>query len=307
MPGLGYEKKKRKLWNLLKECKGHNIIVAFSGGTDSSLLLKMVCEVCGGEHLSAPSPAIDDSDTDGPEPEAAGKIYAVTMQTCLHPVSEMETARRTAREIGAEHIVIQINELMEAGIMDNPPDRCYRCKRYLFSKMKEKAGELGAKILLEGTNEDDMHVYRPGIRALGELGIRSPLAEAGFTKAEVRRLAAEYGLSVAEKPASPCLATRFPYGTRLDYREMEKVAEGEEFLKECGLYNVRLRIHGTIARIEVDEKDFPLLLKYRGEVIRRLKKLGYSYVSMDLEGFRSGSMDGGILDAPATENKTDIM
>lgn len=274
MSGLGYEEKKQKLWNLLKEYRGQGIIVAFSGGTDSSLVLKMVSETCR---------------------ESGGRIYAVTMQTRLHPVSELEAARRTAGEIGAEHIVIQVDELMEAGIRDNPTDRCYRCKRHLFSKMKEKAQELGVQILVEGTNEEDLYVYRPGIRAIREMGIQSPLAKAGLTKAEVRRLAAEYGLSVAEKPASPCLATRFPYGVRLDYREMEKAAKGEEFLKKYGLYNVRLRVHGAVARLEVDEKEFPNVLEHRKDIIRYLKELGYSYITLDLEGFRSGSMDVEIL------------
>lgn len=271
MPGLEYEEKKQKLWETLGKYRGHNIIVAFSGGTDSSLLLKLVCKACGSDD-----------------------VYAVTMQTRLHPMAEIESARETAREIGAKHIVIRTDELREAGILENPVDRCYRCKKYLFSKMKEKAEELCADILIEGTNEDDLHVYRPGIRAIQELGFQSPLAEAGLTKAEVRRLAAKYGLSVSEKPASPCLATRFPYGSRLDYRDLQKVAEGEEFLKKYGLDNVRLRIHGEIARIEVDEKNLSKVVENRREIVRYLKELGYSYITLDLEGFRSGSMDIGI-------------
>ena len=144
---------------------------------------------------------------------------------------------------------------------------------------------------MEGTNQDDLKVYRPGIRAVKELNIASPLAEAGLTKEEVRRLASEYGLSVSRKPAAPCLATRFPYGTRLSDEEMRRVERGERMLKEQGFYNVRIRVHGEIARLEVDSRDLPMLVEKRESVADRLKELGYTYVTADLEGFRSGSMD----------------
>lgn len=267
-----YEQKKNSLKSLLERYGSQDVIVAFSGGVDSSLLLKLVCE--SGSTLR--------------------KVYAVTMQTMLHPAGEIESARKVAEEIGAEHIVILVDELMDAGIEDNPEDRCYLCKKHLFSKMKDKAQELQVEVLMEGTNEDDLHVYRPGLRAIRELGVISPLAEAGFTKDEVRLLAAEYGLSVSDRPAAPCLATRFPYGTRISYDELARVAEGEQYLKGLGLYNVRLRIHGQVARIEVDDEKIGKILEYRRQIVEYLKKLGYSYVTLDLEGFRSGSMDIGI-------------
>ena len=237
---------------------------------DSSLLLKICC---------------DSSKNYGTT------VYAITVHTELHPMKDVEIATKVAKEAGAKHLVVYIDELQDAGIEYNPIDRCYRCKSLLFGKLKEKAKELGVKNVVEGTNEDDLHVYRPGIRALRELNIISPLAESGFTKAEVRKLAAEYGISVANRPSTPCMATRFPYGAKLDYERMHQVEEGEEWLKTLGFYNVRIRVHGEIARIEVDEKDMPLLLNNRVKVIEKLKAFGYDYVTVDLEGFRSGSMD----------------
>lgn len=269
-----YEEKKTRLKKQIQIYADEGCIVAFSGGVDSSLLLKLVCEAAG----NAARPG-------------AGKIYAVTMQTRLHPVCEIEHARKVAEEIGAAHMVISVDELEEAGIRQNPTDRCYRCKKQLFMKILQAASRLEIPNILEGTNEDDLHVYRPGLKALRELGVISPLADAGFTKSDVRRLAEEYGLSVSDRPAVPCLATRFPYGTSLSYEELHKVEQGETYLKSFGLYNVRLRIHDGIARIEVDTEEFPILFKHRKEIISYVKDLGYSYVTLDLEGFRSGSMD----------------
>lgn len=265
-----YEEKKIKLLERIDALSIENIVLAFSGGVDSSLLLKMCCESAK---------------------KRGKKVYAITVHTELHPMKDVEIAAKVAEESGAEHMVVRIDELQDAGIRYNPTDRCYRCKKLLFSRLKEKAGELGAKIIIEGTNEDDLHVYRPGIRALRELEIVSPLAECGFTKQEVRKLAEEYSISVANRPSTPCMATRFPYDTKLDYGAMRCVEEGEEWLKTLGFYNVRIRVHKDIARIEVDENDMLLLLKKRTEVVEKLKSLGYSYITVDLEGFRSGSMD----------------
>lgn len=265
-----YEQKRRKLLEKIDDLSNENIVLAFSGGVDSSLLLKICCDSAK---------------------KSGKKVYAITVHTELHPMKDIEIATKVAKEAGAEHMIVRIGELQDAGIRYNPTDRCYRCKKLLFSRLKEKAGELGAKIIVEGTNEDDLHVYRPGIRALQELEILSPLAECGFTKREVRKLAEEYGVSVANRPSTPCMATRFPYGAKLDYGKMRCVEEGEEWLKTLGFYNVRIRVHEDIARIEVDENDMSLLLKNKTEVIEKLKTLGYSYITIDLEGFRSGSMD----------------
>lgn len=268
-----YEEKRDSLRVALAGYARNDVMVAFSGGVDSALLLRMAVEAAQ---------------------KQGSRVYAVTMQTRLHPLGEIREAEALAAEIGAEHVVIPVDELEDAGIGNNPEDRCYRCKKYLFLRILKKADERKAAVVLEGTNEDDLHVYRPGIRAIRELGIKSPLADAGMTKEEVRRLAAEYNMAVASKPAAPCLATRFPYGTELTCDKLKRVGEGEAFLTSLGLRNVRLRVHDTIARIEVDAEEFPVIIGYRDKIINVLNELGYSYVTLDLAGFRSGSMDIGL-------------
>ncbi|WP_443863645.1 ATP-dependent sacrificial sulfur transferase LarE [Fusobacterium ulcerans] len=265
-----YEEKCSYLQKLMEKYTQENVVVAFSGGVDSSLLLKTAC-------INAV--------------KNGTKVFAVTMHTTLHTMNEIESSKETAGEVGAEHLIISVDELKEAGIENNPVERCYLCKKYLFQKMKDKAESLGVKIILDGTNEDDLHMFRPGLRALKELEIKSPLAESDFSKTDVRKLAEEYGMSVSKKPSTPCLATRFPYGSRLSYEEMKKVEKGEDFLKNLGLYNVRLRVHNDIARIEVDKEDIVKIVVYKEVIISYLKELGYRYITLDLEGFRSGSMD----------------
>lgn len=265
-----YEEKCIYLQKLMEKYTQENVVVAFSGGVDSSLLLKI-----------ASINAVKNGT----------KVYAATMHTTLHTMTEIESSKKIAREVGVEHVIISVDELKEAGIENNPVERCYLCKKYLFQSMLNKAENLGIKIVLDGTNEDDLHLFRPGLKALKELEIKSPLAEADFTKTDVRKLAEEYKLSVFKKPSTPCLATRFPYGSRLSYEEMKKVEKGEDFLKNLGLYNVRLRVHNDIARIEVDKEDLVKIVVYKEAIISYLKELGYRYITLDLEGFRSGSMD----------------
>ena len=265
-----YLQKKHALLAQMDRYAVQDVMVAFSGGVDSCLLLGIACEAA----------------------QKTGKtVYAVTMQTRMHPMGEVEEAKRISEEMGACHIVMKVDELAEAGIINNPVDRCYLCKRHLFQKMKEKGEELSVRVILEGTNEDDLHVYRPGIKALRELQIISPLAEAGLTKAEVRKMAKEYGMETASKPSTPCLATRFPYGTELTYEKMERVEKGEEFLRSLSLHNVRIRVYDNLARIEIDEDAFSAFLEHKKEIIVSLKELGFTYITLDLEGFRSGSMD----------------
>ena len=155
---------------------------------------------------------------------------------------------------------------------------------------------MGASVILEGTNEDDLHVYRPGLRAIRELEIISPLADTGFTKEEVRKLAEELGISVAKRPSTPCLATRLPYGEEIRPEMLEKIAKGEAFLREQGFPVVRLRVHGNIARIEIPQGDFGRFSELGGEIARELKKMGFLYITLDMEGFRSGSMDEVLRD-----------
>lgn len=265
-----YEEKCKGLYALMDSYTGQDVMLAFSGGVDSALLLKLLCSSAK---------------------KNESRVYAVTLHTMLHTAVEMEAAKEMAQEAGAVFLPLPVDELQNAGIMGNPVDRCYLCKKYLFTQILKKAKELHVATVVEGTNEDDLHVYRPGLRAVRELGIQSPLALAGMTKQEVRRCALEWGVLAASKPSTPCLATRFPYGTQLSYEKLRLVERGEAWLKSLGLYNVRLRVHGDVARIEVDGEDMPLLTERRKEVAAFLKKLGYSYITLDLEGFRSGSMD----------------
>ncbi len=267
---MTYEEKKQKLQKQMLVYAQGDMLVAFSGGVDSSLILKLAVQAAT---------------------KTGHKVYGIMVHTMLHPMGEVEDARVTAEQIGAEFRVLEIDELKGADILDNPVDRCYRCKKYLFRNLIEEGEKLGVSVMMEGTNEDDLHVYRPGLRAIRELGIHSPLAEAGMTKAEVRRLAGELGVSVSNKPSMPCLATRFPYGTRISYEAMRKVDEGEAFIRSLGFYNVRLRIHNDVARIEVDVNEMPHLLEHCEQIVAKLKNLGYDYITVDLEGFRSGSMD----------------
>lgn len=261
-----------------------DVAVAFSGGADSALLLKMAV-VHGTENGSS--------------------VVAITADTKLHPAGDEAVARRVAEETGAEHRVLKICELDLAQIAENPVDRCYHCKKFLFEAIRKEAEKVKAAEVLEGTNTDDLKQYRPGLRAVAELGIRSPLKEAGLTKEDVRKLAKEYGISVANRPSAPCLATRFPYGDGLTGEKLRKVEQGENYLKNLGLYNVRLRVHRDIARIEIDLCDMGTFLDRREEVVRNLKELGYRYVTLDLEGFRSGSMDEALLEAGGIENGGD--
>lgn len=308
MHGMDMERELAEKYRGLKErVSGFapaGIVVAFSGGVDSALLLKAACMAAEGK----------------------GKVYAVTVRTRLHPLGDLESARQTAAEFGAVHKVLELDELAETGMATNPVNRCYLCKKSIFQKVKKLAAELGVVHVLEGTNADDLKQYRPGIQALRELQIVSPLAEGGFTKANVRKLAEYLGIPAANRPSAPCLATRLPYGMKISYELLEKIDEGEEFLRTLGFYNVRLRVHELtdevhaglqeearesqaaggqedsaaerklLARIEVDRKDLAKLAESGEEVAEKLKKLGFQRVTGDLEGFRSGSMDEGRED-----------
>ncbi|MCR1899387.1 ATP-dependent sacrificial sulfur transferase LarE [Irregularibacter muris] len=246
------------------------ICIAFSGGVDSSLILKVACEA--GKKLNK-------------------EVYAITFESRLHPASDVTISKRVAQEMGARHKIIQINEFENEEILKNPENRCYLCKESLFSNLQKFAQELGCKYVVDGTNADDLKVYRPGIQALKELGIVSPLAELDITKAEVRGMASSLNISVSSRPSAPCMATRLPYNTPINFELLEKIEKGEEFIKGLGFRILRLRVHGDIVRIEVPREDLKRLLEKSQEIIPYLKDLGFVYITMDLEGFRSGSMD----------------
>ena len=264
------EAKRKKLMEIMDRLCRKDVCLAFSGGVDSSLLLKLAVDM-GKIHGS--------------------RVYAVTFDSRLHPACDLENARKVAGELGGIHCVITVDELELEEIRQNPRNRCYLCKKQLFQHLLLVAENQGAAVVLEGTNEDDLHVYRPGIQAVRDLGVKSPLAEAGLTKAEVKELAAEYGISAASRPSTPCMATRLPYGAELDYEVLKKIEQGEEILKKYLDGNIRLRLHGDIVRIEADPGQMKQVLDKKNEIVRELKQLGFLYLTLDLEGFRSGSMD----------------
>lgn len=248
------------------------VVLAFSGGVDSSLLLDALCSL----RAEQPFP-----------------LLAATMHSAFHTREELARVRSMAEEYGVALHLFSFDPLSIPALRTNPEDRCYLCKKHVFGKILELASERRLSAVLEGTNASDLTVYRPGRKALAELGVRSPLAELGITKPEVRRMAAERALKSAALPSAPCLATRFEYGVTLTEEKIRAVAEGEALLKKhLGEgRNVRLRVHGKTARIETDPEAFPALLEVRGEITDALKALGFQRVTLDLEGFRSGSMD----------------
>lgn len=264
------KEKRQRLTEITDAFAKEDICIAFSGGIDSSLLLCLAAESAA---------------------RHGTKVHAVTFDTVLHPRCDVEIAKRVAEEAGAVHHIIEVNELDNPEILENPQNRCYLCKKTLFGHLLDYAREHGISHVLEGTNHDDLSSYRPGLQAIRELGIESPLARAGLTKEEIRQWAEERGISVARRPSTPCLATRLPYGTRIEPGVLRQIEEGEAYLRAKGYGNVRIRVHGSIARIEIDREDFP---RFMGEVrgtAEHIKQLGFSYVTLDLEGFRSGSMD----------------
>lgn len=267
------KERKEELLRQIQTYAREDTVLAFSGGVDSSLLLYLLSQAAK---------------------ETGSQVYAVTFQTALHPQADLAYARQSALSLDVSFHVLGVNELEDSRILENPPDRCYYCKKMLFEKLLDFAKEHQAAAVLEGSNQDDLNVYRPGLGAVRELGIASPLAQCGITKAQVRQLAREYGLPSASRPSAPCLATRMPYHTHLDMQLLSRIDQGEQFLKSLGLGNIRIRVHGDIARIEADPGQFPVFLQRREEIAQQLKTLGLPYLTLDLEGFRSGSMDIGL-------------
>lgn len=262
--------RKEKLLQQIHTYAQNDVVLAFSGGVDSALLLYLLSRAAK---------------------ETGKHVYAVTFQTALHPQADLSYARQSARSLGIECHVLKVNELEDPKILENPPDRCYYCKKMLYEKLLDFAKKRQVSHVLEGSNRDDLDVYRPGIKAVQELGIASPLAQCKITKSQVRQMAGEYGLSCASRPSAPCLATRLPYHTPLDMQLLARIDQGEQFLKDLGFGNVRIRVHKDIARIETDPEQFSLFLQNRREIVRRLQTLELPYLTLDLEGFRSGSMD----------------
>jgi len=254
-----------------------SMLVAFSGGVDSTLLLWVACQVLG-----------------------SGRVVALTATSPTYPAYEFEESRRLAGTIGVRQLVVVSNELEIPGFADNPPQRCYHCKHELFSLCVAKAGELGLAVVADGANCDDLADYRPGHQAARELGVRSPLVEAGLTKAEIRELSCQAGLPTATKQAFACLASRFPYGTRIDSQRLQQIDTCETFLRERGFTTYRVRYHGDTARIEVAVAELPRLLEpaLRQELVTAFKTAGFTYVALDMEGYRTGSMNASLTGRP---------
>lgn len=265
------------LISLLREMR--LAVIAFSGGVDSSLLLKAAAEAMG-PHL-----------------------IAVTAVSETYPPGELAHAREFTRTLGVRHCVLHTEELRSEEFARNSPDRCYFCKKELFEKLRHIADLEGISFILDGSNTDDLKDRRPGRRAAGEFSVRSPLVEAGLTKAEVRELARARNLSVWDKPSLACLSSRVPYGTRITPEILGTIQAAEDVLRSIGLRQVRVRHHGDTARIEAERKDFEKLIA--GDAVKRitraLKELGYTYVCLDLEGYRTGSMNEGLK-----EQKTEV-
>ncbi len=265
---LTTQRKFDELVNFFKD-KG-KVLVAFSGGVDSSVVTALAKAVLGSE------------------------VTAVTASSITLPPWELENSKKMAEVIGVKHIIVDIDELANSLFTENPPDRCYYCKKELIVMLKKVAKKEEARVIVDGTNADDLKGHRPGASALEEEGVYSPLALVGLTKREVREIAINLKLPNADKPSMACLASRFPYGQRMTYESINRVAEAEKYIMDLVKANqVRVRDHNNIARIELGSKERKLLYNedLMDKVANKLKSLGFNYVTMDLRGYRSGSMD----------------
>lgn len=244
-------------------------LVAFSGGVDSTFLVKVAQDVLG------------------------DRVFAVIARSESYPEKETQEAIDLAKKLNIRFKVIRTRELDNPDFSNNPPDRCYHCKTELFSQLKDIADKEGLSFVLDGSNFDDTDDYRPGLQACEELGIRSPLKEVEMSKDEIRILSKQMNLLTWNKPSMACLASRFPYNTEIDKISLERVAKAEEYLRSLGFSQVRVRHHDQIARVEVEVEALQKLVEpsLRAKIVENLKRLGYTYVTLDLAGYRTGSMN----------------
>ena len=244
-------------------------LLAYSGGVDSTFLLAAAQKALG------------------------ERCLAVTVHSLFHRGEEVETARRLASRLGARHRVIELDMSAREEVLRNPPDRCYHCKKAIFSALREMAREEGIETVIEASHVDDLAERRPGMKALAELGVRSPLREAGFSKAEIRESSRLLGLEGADRPAGPCLATRIPYGVAVTPARLRRVAGAEEILRGLGFVAPRVRDYDETARIELRAEEMERIADpaLRRAIFRPLRDIGYTFVTVDLEGYRTGRMD----------------
>lgn len=266
------DSKFQKLNDILTELG--SAVVAFSGGVDSTFLLQAARDVLGTEH-----------------------VIALTATSPTYPIHEFNESVKLAKELGIQQIVVDSNELLIPGFADNPPLRCYHCKKELFEICMNKAKELGYAEVLDGSNLDDLDDYRPGRQAATELKIRSPLLEAGLTKEDIRALSRRSGLSTAEKQPFACLASRFPYGTRITAERLQQIDRCETFMRENDFHTFRVRYHDETARIEVSLDELSRIIddKVRVRLLAEFKAAGFTYIALDLQGYRTGSMNEGAV------------
>jgi uncharacterized protein len=250
-----------------------SVLVAYSGGVDSALLLAVATETLGAENV----------------------LGVTGVSDSLAPYERVDAAG-LAREIGARHHELKTDELADENYASNPTNRCYYCKSELYSSLVAVAEREGLAWIADGSNLDDLGDYRPGMQAGRERGVRSPLQEAEMTKADIRLIARERGLPIWDKPAAPCLSSRIPYGQRVTTEKLRQIGEAEMYLRRLGLRNVRVRHHESIARIEVPREDLPRLVAddVAEAIVGHLKRLGFKHVTVDLQGFRSGSLNAAM-------------
>ncbi len=246
------------------------VIVAYSAGVDSTLVLRVAHDVLG------------------------DRVMAATGLSDTYPEEEMAEARALAQEIGVEHVMMRTEELTDPRYAMNSHQRCFFCKNELYGKLRELADERGIPHIVDGTNADDVGDHRPGLRAAREIGVRSPLQEVGMTKDEIREISNELGLRTWDKPAFACLSSRFPYGTPITVEKLKQVATAERAIRELGFRGFRVRHHDTMARLEVDPDDFPRVVELHSEIVAKLRAAGYRFVTLDLQGYRSGSLNEGL-------------